>query len=70
VFGDIRIVDIRVAKLAVAIVRYLFPPAMALALIQRRRNQRVVEREATKIAIARAEVRPIRRCAYAHANVI
>ena len=56
--GDrsIRLADIRIATLAVAVVRYGFAPAMAWALYQRRCNERIVVREARKIAVEAGKI--------------
>jgi hypothetical protein len=51
-----RIADLRVSRLTVIFVRYVYPPVGARALVQRRRNRRVVERNAHELGADAARV--------------
>jgi hypothetical protein len=44
-----RIADLRVSRLTIFFVRYVYPPVGAWALVQRRRHQRVVEKTAHEL---------------------
>lgn len=56
--GDhsIRLADLRVSKLAVAVVRYVYPPMLAWALIKRHRSERIAAREVEKLGSSVAQV--------------
>ncbi len=51
-----RIADLRVSRLTIFFVRYVYPLVGAWALIQRRRNQRVVEKTAHELGADAARV--------------
>jgi hypothetical protein len=52
----IRIADLRVSKLAVAILRYLLPPTLAWALMQRRHNESAAVDAAAKLGADAARI--------------
>lgn len=47
--NSIRVADLRVSKLTIWFMRYVYPVAMLLTLIQRRRNQSVAASSAAKL---------------------
>jgi hypothetical protein len=51
-----RIADLRVSRLTIFFVRYVYPLVGAWAVVQRRRNQRVVEEAAERIGADAARV--------------
>lgn len=51
-----RIADLRVSRLAIFFIRYVYPLVGIVALLQRRRNQRVVEKVAEGLGADAARV--------------
>jgi hypothetical protein len=54
--GSKRLADLRVSKVTIFFVRYVYPPVILLALRKRHRNQAIVVEEVGKLGVEAARI--------------